>query len=75
MNFDRFYVDRRLQVTTTYANRIAGPFATELGARQWLDRYLDIKCDELMRLVVGVEAARQANQDAMVLLADTGKDS
>lgn len=75
MNFDRFYVDRWLRVTTTYANHIAGPFETELEGRQWLDRYLDTKCDELTRILVGAEAARQANQDAMVLLADTGKDS
>ncbi len=73
---ERYYVDQRLIVRTDVKLRpVAGPFDTELAARQWLDSYLEGKADELMRMLVGVTERQIANQEAMLLCVDTRKDS
>ncbi len=75
MAFERYYVDPRLVVRTNIARFVAGPFDTELDARQWLDAYFETKADELMRMLVGITERQIANQEAMTLCADTSKES
>ncbi len=75
MALDRYYVDSRLVVRANITRFVAGPFDTELAARQWLDTYLEAKADELMRMLVGITERQIANQEAMTLCADTSKES